>query len=158
MTLYLWVKYLHILSSTILFGTGIGTACVMYYGHKNTSPGTMAVIYRYVITADWMFTGSSGLLQLLTGFYLIHLGGYTFTAFWIWASILGYFIAMSCWFPIIYLRMRLRDFAESAYERNAPLSERYHPYFTVCMILTCIAFTSLLWVFYLMTFKPNWLA
>lgn len=31
--LYLWIKLLHILSATILFGTGIGTAAVLVYGY-----------------------------------------------------------------------------------------------------------------------------
>ncbi len=154
MTVYLLIKLIHILSSTILFGTGIGTAAVMYYGHTTRDPATIAVINRYVVIADWLFTGTSGVLQPLTGLFLVYLGGYAFSNFWVWGSIVGYLIAACCWFPVVYLQIQLRDVALSAANTKSSLPIEYYRYFRIWFWLGWPAFLSLLGVFYLMTAKP----
>src|SRR5688572_6390128 len=100
--LYFMLKYIHILSSTILFGTGIGTAAVMFYGHLSKNTLIIAAINRYVVLADWCFTATSGVVQLVSGIALVHLMGYSVTLFWVWGSILGYVIAGACWLPVVY--------------------------------------------------------
>jgi uncharacterized membrane protein len=62
--LYLWLKFIHVISSTILFGTGIGTACVMLYGHRTRDTHVIAAITRYVVFADWVFTAPSAAVQM----------------------------------------------------------------------------------------------
>jgi hypothetical protein len=70
---YLIVKWLHILSSTFLFGTGIGSAFYMLFTSLSRDVRAIAVVSRYVVLADWIFTSSTVVLQPLTGFYLVHL-------------------------------------------------------------------------------------
>jgi uncharacterized membrane protein len=88
-SLYLWLKFIHVISSTILFGTGIGTACVMLYGHHTRKINIIAAITRYVVFADWIFTAPSAVIQLVTGLWMVCLGGYSFASLWIWGSIVG---------------------------------------------------------------------
>lgn len=152
--LYFWLKFIHVLSSTILFGTGIGTASVMFYGHLTRDPIIIAAIYRYVVIADWVFTGTSGILQPLTGFWMVYLAGFSWTSFWIMGSIIGYLIAAFCWFPVVYLQIKLRDIAIQAKEQNTQLPVTYDRYFKRWFILGWPAFISLIIVFYLMTNKP----
>ena len=151
---YLILKFVHILSSAVLFGTGIGTASVMLYGHLSRNVQAMAVINRYVVLVDWMFTGSSGLLQPITGFWLVFLAGYSFTALWVWGAIVGYLIAAVCWFVVVYLQIKLRDITVTAANTNTPLPEKYYFYFRCWFWLGWPAFISLVIVFYLMVFKP----
>lgn len=153
--MYLWLKFIHVISSTVLFGTGIGTASVMLYGHRTKDPLIIAAIARYVVMADWIFTGTSALLQPLTGFAMVFMVGYAWSALWIWGSILGYFIAAFCWFPVVYLQIKMRDLAEIAAAQNTPLPADYYRYFKYWFLLGCPAFVSLVFVFYLMTNKPN---
>lgn len=152
--LYLWLKFIHVVSSTILFGTGIGTACVMVYGHNTKKVNIIAAISRYVVFADWLFTTPSAIIQLVTGLVMVYLVGYSFAAFWIWGSIVGYFIAAFCWFPVVYLQIKMRNFAIQADETNAFLPEQYYRYYKIWFCLGWPAFISLLIVFYLMTNKP----
>ncbi len=152
--LYLLLKFVHVISSTILFGTGIGTACVMLYGHQSRDVKLIAATTRYVVLADWVFTGTSGLLQPITGFYLVYLAGFSWHAFWIWGSIVGYLIAAFCWFPVVYLQLKMRDFAAHASEAGTALPEIYYRYFKYWFCLGWPAFISLVLVFYLMTNKP----
>ena len=153
--LYLWLKLIHIISSTLLFGTGIGTASTMVYAYYSKNRQIIAAITRYVVLADWIFTATSGVLQLLTGFALVFIAGYSFTYFWIWGALLGYIIAGMCWFIVVYLQFKMRDMAHEANLTNSMLPERFHYYFKMWFILGWPAFISLLVVFYLMTIKPS---
>lgn len=152
--LYLWLKFIHIISSTILFGTGIGTACVMVYAHHTGKINIIAAIARYVVFADWIFTATSGVVQLVTGLLMVYLAGYSFTSFWIWGGIAGYIIAACCWFPVVYLQIKMRDFAILADETKTTLTPQYYRYFKYWFCLGWPAFISLVIVFYLMTNKP----
>jgi len=151
--LYLWLKFIHIISSTVLFGTGIGTACVMLYGHRTRDVRIIAGITQYVVLADWVFTGTSGLVQPITGLWMVYLAGYSFSSLWIWGSIAGYIIAAFCWFPVVYLQIKMRDFAIAADKTNSPLPLEYFTYFKYWFCLGWPAFISLIMVFYLMTNK-----
>jgi len=152
--LYLWLKMIHIISSTILFGTGIGTACTMLWAHLTRDKNIIAPTARYVVFADWIFTTSSGIIQPITGFWMVSLAGYSMSAFWIWGAFAGYLISAFCWFPVVYLQMKMRDFAVHAVENNAALPLIYYRYFKYWFCLGLPAFISLMIVFYLMTFKP----
>lgn len=152
--LYLWLKFIHIISSTILFGTGIGTACVMVYGHYTHRVPIIAAINRYVVLADYMFTAISGTVQIITGLWMVYLAGYSFSLFWVWGSLTGYLIAACCWFPVVYLQIKMRDFAAHAELTNTALPKTYYQYFNYWFCLGWPAFLSLICVFYLMTTKP----
>ncbi len=152
--LYFWLKFIHVLSSTILFGTGIGTACTMLYSYQTKNVQIIAATSRYVVLADWIFTGTSGFIQPLTGLWMVYLVGYPWTSFWIMGSIIGYLIAACCWFPVVYLQIKMRDFAVDAEQNNSRLPPIYYRYFKYWFCLGWPAFISLIIVFYLMTNKP----
>jgi len=152
--LYLWLKFLHVISSTILFGTGIGTACTMLYAHRTGKIPIIASTARYVVLADWVFTGTSGFIQPITGFWMVALAGYSWTSLWIAGSIIGYLIAAFCWFPVVYLQLKIRDVSTEAEQTSSPLPPIYYRYFRYWFCLGWPAFISLIAVFYLMTNKP----
>jgi uncharacterized membrane protein len=106
--LYLWLKFIHIVSSTILFGTGLGTAFTLFMAHKTRDLHIITATTRYVVFADWLFTGTSGIVQPVTGFFMVHIGGLSFTTPWIMGSIIGYSIAACCWFIVVYLQIKMR--------------------------------------------------
>lgn len=153
--LYLWLKFIHIISSTILFGTGIGTACTMLYGHSTRNVPIIAAITKYVVLADWIFTGTSGLIQPITGLWMVYLAGYTWSSFWVLGSIIGYLIAAFCWFPVVYLQIKMRDLAAAAIQNKTSLAPTYFRYYKYWFSLGWPAFISLIIVFYLMTNKPG---
>lgn len=153
--LYLWIKYIHVLSSTILFGTGIGTAAVMVYGHFYDDISVKAAIYRYVVLADWVFTASSGFIQLASGLALVYLAKFPITLFWILGGIIGYSFTAVCWFIVVYLQLKISEMAITAHKKQQPLPAKYYRYFNTWFFLGWPAFISLLVVFYLMIMKPN---
>ncbi len=60
MDAYLAAKWLHILSSTVLFGTGIGTAFQMVWAMRSGTVETIHSTASGVVVADWIFTTQRG--------------------------------------------------------------------------------------------------
>jgi uncharacterized membrane protein len=63
-------------SSTILFGTGIGIAFFMWMVNRSGNRLAMAVVTRHVVRADLYFTTPSVVIQPVSGFALMALTGY----------------------------------------------------------------------------------
>jgi uncharacterized membrane protein len=156
---YLVAKWLHILSSTLLFGTGLGSAYYMLFtslaSRRSGDPKPVAVVVRYVVLADWLFTTTTIVFQPLSGWYLMHLAGYPLTTRWIVVSFALYLLAGACWLPVVWIQIRMRDMAEAAVARGEPLPPRYWTYLSRWVALGIPAFLALVVVFYLMVAKPT---
>ena len=151
---YLIVKWLHILSSTVLFGTGLGSAYYMFFISRTRDVHATAVAARFVVIADWVFTTPTVILQPLTGLYLLHLAGFPFTSLWIELSVVLYLLAGICWLPVVWMQIKMRDMAIAAASRNEALPELYWRYLRIWVALGVFAFGALVAVFYLMVAKP----
>lgn len=152
---YVIVKWAHILSSTFLFGTGLGSAFYMFFTSLTRDARATAVIVRYVVIADWLFTTPTIVLQPLTGVYLIHLAGFPWTSRWIVWSIILYLIAGAAWLPVVWMQIRMRDMAIAAVRANEALPPRYWRLLRWWVALGVVAFVALVAVFYLMVAKPQ---
>lgn len=151
---YLLVKWLHILSSTLLFGTGLGSAFYMYFTSRTRNTQAIAVVVRHVVIADWVFTTPAIILQPLTGFYLMHLAAIPLATPWILWSVALYLLAGAAWLPVVWMQMQMRNMAATAATTGSPLPLRYWRFLRVWVALGVIAFTALVAVFYLMAAKP----
>jgi uncharacterized membrane protein len=152
---YSIVKWLHILSSTLLFGTGLGSAFYMFFASRTRDARVVAVVVRYVVIADWLFTTPTIILQPLTGFYLVRLVHYPLKSAWIVATIVLYLVAGAAWLPVVWMQIRMRDMAVAAARAGEPLPERYWSYLNRWVSLGVVAFLALVIVFYLMVAKPT---
>ena len=151
---YLVVKWLHILSSTVLFGTGLGSAFYMFFASLTRDTRVIATVVRYVVIADYAFTTPTIILQPLTGLYLMHLAGFPLTSTWIAISIALYFLAGACWLPVVWMQIKMRDMAATATANGTELPPRYWSFLKWWVALGIVAFFSLVVVFYLMVAKP----
>ncbi len=151
---YTTVKWLHILSSTFLFGTGIGSAFYMLFTSLSRDVRAIAVVSRNVVLADWLFTATTVVIQPLTGFYLIHLAGFPMHSHWIVWSIGLYLLAGACWLPVVWIQLRMRDMAQLAAREATELPAQYWRYLRIWSALGIPAFIALVVVFYLMVAKP----
>ncbi|MGH8568160.1 MAG: DUF2269 family protein, partial [Gammaproteobacteria bacterium] len=98
------VKWLHIVSSTLLFGTGLGTAFYMVCANSTRDVHAIAVVARHVVLADWLFTATSVVLQPITGFYLALSAGFPLSSTWILWSLGLYGVAGAAWLPVVWLQ------------------------------------------------------
>jgi len=151
---YVVVKWLHILSSTFLFGTGIGSAWYMLFANLSRDVRAIAVVARNVVIADWVFTATTAIIQPATGFYMIHLAGYPLDSTWIRWSIALYILAGACWLPVVWIQMRLRDLSSEAVRNDTALPPLYWRYFKTWVALGVPAFAAFIVIFWLMVAKP----
>lgn len=151
---YLIVKWLHILSSTLLFGTGLGSAFYMFFVSRTRDPRAIAIVVRYVVIADWAFTTPTVILQPLTGFYLMYLASMPLDTPWILWSVMLYMVAGAAWLPVVWMQIRMRDMAAAAAQSGGAIPAQYWKYLRTWVALGIVAFGALVAVFYLMVAKP----
>ncbi|MCH8323233.1 MAG: DUF2269 domain-containing protein [Proteobacteria bacterium] len=112
--LYPILESLHILSATILFGTGLGTAFHMWMAHKSGNVEAIAVAARTTVKADWWFTAPAIIIQLLTGIGMIIFVGFPYDLPWLVSSYVLFAIAAAAAAPkrtsasVLPLMLRLR--------------------------------------------------
>ncbi|HWU48767.1 MAG TPA: DUF2269 domain-containing protein [Asticcacaulis sp.] len=153
--LYLTIKWLHILSSTVLFGTGVGTAFFMLMAHRSGDVRAIAWATRTVVLADWLFTTPSVIFQPLSGLMLVHLAQYPMTATWLVAALILYGFAGACWLPVVWLQLRMRRLAAKAVTDGTGLPDAYYRDFRRWFMLGCLAFPAVIAIFWLMVTTPN---
>lgn len=151
---YLTVKWLHILSATLMFGTGFGTAFYMFFTNRSGNVQAIAVVTRWVARADWWFTTPAVIIQPLSGLWMIRSAGFPMDSAWIVWSLALYVLAGLCWLPVVWLQLHMRDMAQTAAANNAPLPARYWRYERIWTLLGVPAFSGLLVVYWLMVNKP----
>ena len=109
---------------------------------------------RNVVIADWIFTTPSVAIQLLSGLYLVHLGGFALSDNWIMWGMALYFFAGACWLPVVWMQIKMRDMAKLAVESKTDLPARYWKFDKWWTILGSLAFPAIVAVFWLMVIKP----
>lgn len=144
------VKFLHVLSSTLLFGTGVGTAFYLFFISRTRDARVVAVVARHVVAADWIFTATTIVFQPASGIYLAHRMGLSLTAPWLYWSIVAFAIATLCWLPVVWLQMRLRDIAVEAAAAGRELPADYARHLGAWTALGIPALVSFLAIFYMM--------
>jgi uncharacterized membrane protein len=152
---YLALKWLHILSSTVLFGTGIGTAFQMVWAMRTGRVETIHSVASGVVMADWLFTTPAGVIQPATGIALALMAGWSLAEPWLLATYAAYVLAFLCWAPVVHLQIRIRDLAGRALAEGAPLPAEAWRLYRIWFALGWPAFAALVAVFWLMVSKPG---
>lgn len=152
---YLVIKWLHILSATLMFGTGFGTAFYMFCANRSHDVRAIAVVVKYVVLADWLFTTPAAIFQPISGLYMAYYAGFPLSAGWLVWSLVLYGIAGACWLPVLWLQSRMRDMAQQAVRDDTDLPPRYWRYERFWTLLGIPAFSGLIVVYYLMVVKPD---
>lgn len=155
MNTYLAVKWLHIVSATILFGTGLGTAFFMWRAMASDNIQAISVVADNVVRADNWFTLPAVIIQPITGIWLVHILGIPLTTFWIAASLILYIFIGACWIPVVFIQRRVarqaRELAERGHAPDPVIGRLMRWWYG----LGWPAFLAILSIFYLMVFRPE---
>lgn len=151
---YLLVKTVHVLSSTVLFGTGLGIAFFFLSGLRSGDPAGAYFAARTTAVADMVFTLTAGIVQPLSGFALIQMARWDPSAPWLVWSYALYLLALACWLPVVWLQLRMRDMLGAKLRGEAIDERRLQRMFRWWFALGWPAFIGLLIVFWLMVAKP----
>lgn len=152
---YLLIKWIHILSATVLVGVGFGTAFYKWMSDRSGDIHTIAHVAHFVVVADWVFTTPAIVLQLTTGLWLATLAGFPLTTGWILWALALYALAGICWIPVLVLQYRMRKLAREALAKNEGLPSEYALYARIWVGLGIIAFSAMVVVYWLMVMKPQ---
>lgn len=153
---YLILKWIHIISSVLLVGTGLGSAFYLFFTNRSNNVQAQAVVSRLVVRADWCFTTPAIIIQPISGWLLATTAGWALSTPWIMVSIALYLIAGACWLPVVWLQIRMAKMANTAAANQQALPELYFRYARYWEWLGYPAFIAMSVVFYLMVNKPSW--
>jgi uncharacterized membrane protein len=152
---YHLLKWLHVLGSTVLLGTGAGIAFFMLMAHRSGDVRLLAGVARIVVIADYVFTATAVVAQPVTGVLLARITGYSLSEGWIAVSIGLYLFTGAFWLPVVWMQSRMRDLAAAAAESGTPLPAEYHRLFRRWFVFGFPAFTAVLAIFWLMIARPE---
>jgi uncharacterized membrane protein len=152
---YQYLLLVHILSSTLLFGTGLGTAFHGWMAHRTGDVRVAAIVGRNVVLADWLFTAPAVVVQPITGVAMAHMSGLPLMTPWLALAIALYLLVGACWLPVVWLQIRMYRIAETALRHGTAIPPRYWSYAWTWFALGWPAFIGVVAIFYLMVFKPN---
>ena len=150
---YLILKLLHILSTIVLVGTGVGIAFFMFMANKSNNPQAIYITAKHVVLADWIFTTPAVITQLITGILLMSELNYTFNSPWFY-WVIGLFIVIGlCWLPVLRIQYRLYELAKTD-QNNNKISPEFKSLMKRWILLGIPAFMVIIIILWLMVFKP----
>lgn len=154
MDLYLFIKTIHVVSATILFGTGLGIAFFMFRSRSTRDLHEKFFAIRTTVLADYIFTAPAAVVQPMTGAWLIWNGGFRWTDEWLVVTYVLYAIAALCWLPVVWIQIQIKLIVAACLSSQRPLPAEYHRLFRLWFLLGWPAFIGLVAVFFLMVLKP----
>lgn len=154
MNTYLLLKTLHIISSVLLVGTGLGSAFYMFFANRSGSVAAQAVVTQLVVRADWWFTTPCIFIQPATGLAMAYMAGWPLSTPWLALSLGLYALAGVCWLPVVWLQVRMATMAAQAHNQAAALPALYLAYQRRWETLGYPAFVAMAGTYFLMVNKP----
>jgi uncharacterized membrane protein len=148
-------KAVHIVSSTVLFGTTGGTVFYKWMVDRSRNVPAIRLVAENVFVAFWLFTTPALAIQITTGIVLTKWVGYPFDHGWVAKLLVLYCIAVLCWLPAAGLQYNMRKLARVAEKSGSALSARYATDSRWWLVLSVAIGASLLLIFWLMVHKPG---
>ena len=132
MDIGLLAKWVHILSSTLLFGTGIGTAFFFVSAIRTRDPLFIAKDRKNRCSRRLPVHAH---LRDRAARHRIVSGAFTMATrsrdAWLFWTLVLYAIALCCWLPVVWLQIRLTKMATEAAAANQPLPRGFLQVFLV---------------------------
>ena len=148
------LRWLHVIGSAVLLGTGAGIAFFMLMAHRTRNPALIAHTANVVVIADYVFTATAVVIQPISGALLISYVGWGWSHGWIRASIALYLFVGTLWLPVVWMQTRMRNLARSAAATSSSLPQEYFKLFRLWFAFGVPAFLSVLAIIWLMLAKP----
>ena len=143
------IKLLHVVSATILFGTGIGTAFFMLRAYLGNDVASFRETAHSVVLADAWFTMPAVVIQIATGLWLTDRLGISWASPWFVVVIILFVTVGACWIPVVAIQVRVRDLL-----RRGETRESCRSLMRWWIGLGIPAFAAVLGLFALMVFRP----
>lgn len=150
---YVLLKWVHVLSSTVLFGAGVGSAFHLFAATLRRRVPAIGGAARNVVLADWLLTTPAAVLQPATGLWLVHKLDLPLRTPWVAWALGLYVVAIACWLPVVVIQIRMSKLLAIAEAERAPVPAAYDRLFHQWVLLGLAAFVAFLLIFWLMVAK-----
>ena len=150
-------KLVHLLSASVLFGTGLGIAFFAWFGYRRAMAigeidGLRAVL-RLTVIGDTFFTAPAVVVQLVSGIVLIDLNQWSLLSPWS-LTVFGLYAAVGAlWLPVVVIQILMSREADRALSIDE-LEPGFHRRYLTWFALGIPAFLTVVGIFYLMVAKP----
>ncbi|NOD77141.1 MULTISPECIES: DUF2269 domain-containing protein [unclassified Ruegeria] len=148
------LRWLHVIGACVLLGTGAGIAFFMLMAHRSNDPKIIAHTAGIVALADLLFTTTAVILQPITGTLLAWRIGWSLSEGWIALSLVLYVLTGLFWLPVVWVQLRMRDYARTAAEQGSSLPQDYYRLFRFWFACGVPAFLAVLVILWLMIARP----
>jgi uncharacterized membrane protein len=145
---------LHILSASVIFGTGVGIAFFMVRARRTGDAATVAAVSKMVVTANLVFTAIAFVVQPITGIGILVVNRWDPYQPWLLIAYGLYILTLLCWAPALWLQVRMRDLAIEAAKAGQTLPDAYDRLYRRWLILGWPAFAIVIAIFGLMVAQP----
>jgi uncharacterized membrane protein len=149
-----WIRLVHVVSSALMFGVGIGAYFFMTMAVRSGSPAAIAVMTRNAVRAEWALAVPTSLVQPVSGYLLMDRLGYPLSSRWFLAVASLYIVAGVAWIYLVKTEYRLRDLA-LAHGAEPQLPPSFHHLMGRWRRLAVLTFGGVLGIFGLMVFRPG---
>lgn len=150
------IKFAHLLAAAVSLGTWSCVAMFMLLAHRSGNTAVVALISRFVVTAELVLVAPALVLQPLSGFPLaVAIGLSPFGEFWIDVSLVLFAGIVVCWLAVLRIEMRIRGLTREATLNSQPLSAGYRRLFRLWCVLAVPLLLGLAAVYALMVWQPR---
>ena len=156
MDLYSIVKVVHIISATIVFGTGMGIAYLMVMGQRSRNFVERRFAARMSVLADYTFTLPAVIVQPISGAWLVWKAGFDWTDLWLVGTYSLFALAGLCWVPVVFLQIAMKRMLDQQVRGGVFDNATFTRLFRWWFALGWPAFVGLIIIFGLMVMKPSW--
>jgi len=150
---YQLLKLIHILSATIMIGTGLGSAFYLYFTYKLTKDKSEITILKsvlsLVILADKIFTSPSVIIQLITGILLSNKLNITYTN-WFYLVITLSLLILVLWLKAVFIQLKFKKILEA----NGKITIEFDRLMKIWFYIGIPSFLGAIYLYYLMVYKP----
>lgn len=148
------IRLLHVVSSALMFGVGVGAFWFMVTTVRSANPAAIAVTTRNAVRAEWFIAAPVAVIQPTTGYLLMLQLGYPLQSLWFYAVAGLYIVAGMCWVYLVKAELKLRDIAAD-HSGSLALPDEFGGLFRRWTLLAAGSFAGVLAIFWLMVFRPG---
>jgi len=150
------IKFVHVLSVAVGFGTWLCLAIFMVLAHRSRNTSVVALTSRFVVTIELAVVTVAIVLQPLSGFPLAYaIGLEPMRELWIDISSVLYVVVLAVWLGALRTELHIRDVAREAALEHVPLPDGYRRLFRVWCWLAGPILVGLVAIFALMVWQPR---
>ncbi len=154
MNIYLFLKFLHILSVVLFVGNIIVTGWWKTLAVLGKSPTVLKFAQRQVTLTDYVFTAVGASLVFITGVGMVHVGKLSFNIPWIWWGLFYFTLSGLLWLAVLIpIQMKQAAMAKN-FAEGTEIPALYFKLEKVWIIVGVLATVLPIMTMYLMVLKP----